>query len=70
LKLWTKFKGIAIPQLNQGSSILMWQDVWNNGVRSLQMPELFSFTLKPDISIKEALEVDDLHNILNLPLSE
>jgi hypothetical protein len=37
LKLLTKFKGIVIPQLNQGSSILMWQDMWNNGVRSLQM---------------------------------
>jgi hypothetical protein len=52
LKLLTKFKGTAISQMNQGSSVLMWQDMWNNGVRSLHMPELFSFTLNPYISVK------------------
>jgi hypothetical protein len=59
-----------MAHLNNGSSVLLWQDLWNGSVRSVQFPELFSYTTKTAISVGETLELDTLSDIFQLPLSE
>ena len=46
LKLLTKFKGIAYVSVQDGSSVLFWEDQWNNLVSRLEFPELHSFAKK------------------------
>jgi hypothetical protein len=57
LKQLDKFKGIVMVHLNNGSSVLLWQDLWNGSFRSLQFLELFSYTIKTAISVGETLEL-------------
>jgi hypothetical protein len=69
LKQLDKFKGIAMVHLNNGWSVAMAGFVeWS--VRSLQFPELFSYTTKIAILVGETLELDTLSDIFQLPLSE
>jgi hypothetical protein len=56
--------------LNNGSSVLLWQDLWNESVRNLQFLEVFSYTTKSAITVKQILEIDTLSDIFQLPLSE
>jgi hypothetical protein len=70
LKQLNNFKGLSVATLQHGSSILMWHDLWDNKVRSIHMPELFSYTLKPGIYVQHVMELDNLHSIFQLPLSE
>jgi hypothetical protein len=44
--------------LNNGSSVLLWQDLWNESVRNLQFLEVFSYTTKSAITVKQILEID------------
>jgi hypothetical protein len=55
LKLLNNFKGLSVATLQQGSSVLMWHDMWDNKVKRIHMPELFSYTHKPEISVEEVL---------------
>jgi hypothetical protein len=63
LKQLDKSKGIAIVHLNNGSSVLLWHDLWNGSVRSMQFPKLFSYTTKTAISVGETLELDTVSDI-------
>jgi hypothetical protein len=65
-----KFKGIAMVHLNNGSSILLWHDLWNGSVRNLQFPELFSYSTRSTIIVKQILELDNISDNFQLPLSE
>jgi hypothetical protein len=70
LKLLDKFKGITMVQVQDGSSVLMWQDLWNCKVRMMESLELYSFTIKSNISLSEANGMVDFHEIFQLPLSQ
>jgi hypothetical protein len=63
LKLLDKFKGITMVQVQDGSSVLMWQDLWNCKVRMMESLELYSFTIKSNISLSEANGMVDFHEI-------
>jgi hypothetical protein len=43
LKLLTKFKGMAAVEIGDGSSCLLWEDLWGNDIMSQKFLELFSF---------------------------
>jgi hypothetical protein len=65
-----KFKGIAMVQLQEGSTVLLWHDMWNNSVRVLHSAELFSYTTQSNMSVHKAKELENLHEIFQLPLSD
>jgi hypothetical protein len=60
LKLITKFKGISLVQLKNGSSASLWEDMWNNK---------FSYTSRINITVERAKLLDNLHDIFQIPLS-
>jgi hypothetical protein len=55
IKLTNLFKGVAIPKVQEGSTILFWQDLWNEQILQQQFPELFSFALNPNATVKAVL---------------
>jgi hypothetical protein len=54
VKLLDKFKGIAKVVAQNGATILLWHDLWNDNVPKLLFPELYSFAKNPLITLKEA----------------
>jgi hypothetical protein len=56
--------------IQNGSTTLLWEDLWNNKVRSLDMPELFSITTENRITVRQAVLRTDLADIFHLPLTE
>jgi hypothetical protein len=69
LKLLDKFKGIAAVQLGDGSTVSLWVHLWNAKVRITEFPELYSFTTNKVISVKQAKNLENLHDIFQLPLT-
>jgi hypothetical protein len=43
--------------------------MWNGTVRLNEFPHLYSFTNKTKISVRHAIDFDDLSDIFKLPLS-
>jgi hypothetical protein len=70
LKNLTSFKGIAMVRIENGSSILLWHDLWANRVRSHESAKLFSFFVRQNISLIEVDMMDNLHELFQLPLSD
>jgi hypothetical protein len=56
--------------LHNGSSVLLWHDLWNGSVKNLQFPELFSYTTRSTITVKQIMDLDNISDIFQLPLSE
>jgi len=46
LKLLDKFKGLASVNIADGSSCLLWDDMWDGRVPRFALPELYSFAKK------------------------
>jgi hypothetical protein len=59
-----------MTQLQNGSIVLLYQDMWNSRVRSLHSPELFSYMTQQNITMQEAKEMENLYNIFQLPMSD
>jgi hypothetical protein len=57
-------------RVENGSTIFLWHDLWSNKVRSLESAELFSFSVRQDISLIATNRIDNLHDLLQLPLSD
>jgi hypothetical protein len=64
------FKNFAIPQVENGESIIFWHDKWANQVLAIQAPEFFSFAKNKMISIRKAFDHDDFADLFQLPLSQ
>jgi hypothetical protein len=43
--------------------------MWNGKVTMRETPELYSFTNRTNITVRKAKEMDDLHEIFQLPLT-
>jgi hypothetical protein len=69
VKLTTLFKSLASATAHDGSSILFWQDKWNDHVLQHDFPELFSFATNPVATVKTVLNSQQLENNFHLPLS-
>jgi hypothetical protein len=69
LKHMNKFKGIAMVQLQEGSIVLLWHDMWNSSIKSLYSTELFSDTTQINITVQQAKEMENLHDMFQLPMS-
>jgi hypothetical protein len=61
---------MSFIQINNGSSVLFWQDKWGSQKLIIQMPELFSFVKNKFISAQKALSMEDFNQLLHRPISE
>lgn len=50
-------------------TLLLWQDIWGDGVLKLALPELFSFARNANISVRKALDAHQFTDNFHLPLS-
>jgi hypothetical protein len=69
LKLLTKYKGIAMVNIQDGSTVSSWQDMWHGKVRESEFPHLYSFAIRKNITIQQVSNIEDLHDIFQLPLT-
>jgi hypothetical protein len=70
LKLLNCYKSIAHATAGQGYSILFWQDLWDGKILGQSYPHLYSFTNQENITLQSVLQLNDLHDLFHLPLSE
>jgi hypothetical protein len=70
LKLLNCFKGITQVSTVKGDTMLFWQDLWNGKILNQSYPHLFSFTSNENITLPMVLQLDELHELFNLTLSE
>lgn len=69
VKLLHKFKGFASARIADGSTVLLWQDSWNDHFLQTELPHLFSFARNKNISYHKAINTTDLGLLFHLPLS-
>jgi hypothetical protein len=62
LKQLDNFKGISMTHIQNGSTILFWQDkdLWADKVRCHLSAELFSFTTREQITLQQVRSLDNL----------
>jgi hypothetical protein len=56
--------------LQSGSTVLLWDDMWNNKARRINSAELISFTTISRITVRQAYDMDQIHDMFQLPMSE
>jgi hypothetical protein len=69
VKLIPRFKPMTSVHVHDGSSVLLWQDIWNGHSLQQEFPELFSFSRNTNITIKAAISNGQLEGCFHLPLS-
>ena len=70
LKLFSLYKSLVACKVGDGSSTLLWSDIWLQQPISLMFPRLTSFALDWNSSIKDIRDAPVLASIFFLPLSE
>jgi hypothetical protein len=63
------FKGIASTSLGSRDMILFWDDMWNGQILRITYPELHSFAIDNQISVKSMIRAENLYSMFHLPLS-
>ena len=69
LKLTPKYRGVSCVQVVDGTTALVWKDLWLDNTLESSHPRAFSFALHEDTSVKDFLESTSLHGLFHLPLS-
>jgi hypothetical protein len=64
------FRGIASCRVGDGSTVLLWSDVWNDHLLQNKFPKLYSFAKNKEISVAQFLLNNQIENQFHLPLSE
>lgn len=72
MKLLPLFKSFALPQIENGESILFWHDNWANQILATAAPELFSYAKNKMITAQKvfALDQDEFTDLFQLPISQ
>jgi hypothetical protein len=70
LRLNTLYRGIAMCEIGDGSTICFWDDLWAGEILSHTYPRLPSFVRSDGESVKQTIQSDDLDSIFVLPLSQ
>jgi len=68
-KLLSKYKGMAQVSINNGSTCLLWDDLWEGEVPRQKFPELFSFAKDKHLTVAQSINQSPLHSLFHLPLS-
>lgn len=69
IKLVGIYKDIASAQVGNGSTILLWEDLWVGTILQHAYPKLYSFTKDRRQTLQSAAHMDNLYYAFNLPLS-
>jgi hypothetical protein len=69
IQLIRQYKGIASPIPQSGATINFWEDLWGDCVPKRAYPELYSFVKCKEITLQDATNIDDLDDLLQLPIS-
>ena len=69
LKLLDYYKGMARCKIGNGSSALLWQDLWHDACLKHKFPRLYSFTNNIDITVRNAVQKELLEDLFHFPLS-
>jgi hypothetical protein len=69
LKLLTTFKGISMAHIQDGRTVLLCQDLWDSNIRSVLMPELFSYSSSSSCTVAQAASLENFYDIFQTPLS-
>jgi hypothetical protein len=67
LKFLNTFKGIAQAQLGTGDTTLFWQDLWNGRLLQHEYPELHSFAINKNITVKKMLQSEAIEDNFHPP---
>jgi hypothetical protein len=68
LKLLTTFKGISMAHIQDSRTVLLCQDLWDSNIRSVLMPELFSYSSSSSCTVAQAASLDNFYDIFQTPL--
>jgi hypothetical protein len=69
LKLCDEFKAIAKCNIGNGTTVLFWQDIWNNCILQQTFPRLFSYAKNKSISVANFLMNNNIQDQFHIPLS-
>lgn len=69
LKLLPQFKSVASCKVENGSSVLLWSDKWSDDTCLSMFPELHSFAIREDITVRQACHLEELEALFHRPLS-
>lgn len=70
LKLFPKYKEVALCNIGQGDTAFFGSDRWHGQPLCNQFPELHSFSINPAISVRRALEHQDMSRLFHRPFSQ
>ena len=63
------YQGVTSVEVQDGSTVLFWKDLWHNCVLGDSHPRLFSFATDEDVSVQALLTTPTLGRNFQLPLS-
>ena len=63
------YRGIAAPKDGDGSTFLLWNDVWNDSFLKHEFPRLFSYAKKHNQSLFQYLQNQDMAENFHMPIS-
>jgi hypothetical protein len=69
LKLCDEFRAIAKCNIGNGTTVLIWQDIWNNCILQQAFPRLFSYAKNKSILAANFLTNNNIQDQFHIPLS-
>ena len=69
MQLAPTYRGVTLVEVQDGSTVLFWKDLWHNCVLGDSHPRLFSFATDEDVSVQALLTAPTLGQNFQLPLS-
>ena len=69
IKLIPTYKSMALCQVGNGQTVMIWEDTWNSQACRVKYPELHSFRIKDNPSYMEFMDRPILIENFHLPLS-
>ncbi|KAJ1283790.1 hypothetical protein BS78_03G153800 [Paspalum vaginatum] len=70
MKYCDHYRGIANCKASNGTTVLLWNDVWNGCYLREELPRLFSFTKNENVSLAEFMADEEIQNHFHIPLTE
>lgn len=69
IKLCDLYRGIAICTVGNGSTVLFWNDIWNDRLLEQSFPRLYTYAKNKNISVANFINHQDPSKHFHLPLS-
>jgi hypothetical protein len=71
LSLQDKYKELTSVEIQNGKTVALWKDNWDNSIRQDEYPHLHSFAKNQNIIFDKAMEIsnENIYDMFQLPLS-